>query len=197
MKPNTEKVYQKLYQQAIEITMIFELIRVLFYNRENVDLMNQTSPTTFFYIQGALLDSVILKLAKITDPAEFGSNRNLSIDGLIQTLKDEDSPITSQLEKSKEEINSLLPDLRKIRNKYIAHTDSKALPQDLPKLIQNLKIDHAIKELDKFINIISGHYEGALRLMDPYPLPGLSLMRFLRIGVDANKLVRDIVGIRN
>ena len=188
MKPCTEKVFQNIYQQGVEISGIFELILSLFGGSGNIDLINRTTPTVFLHFHNALYDAVILKLAKITDPAKIGGFQNLSIDHLIQLLKDEDSPIISQLEHSKMKINSFLPELRKIRNKRIAHNDLQTHLRDLHKVIKNGNIDGALNELQNFFNIISSHYQGAESQLKPiYPTgdgPELFL-DYLRAGLDA------------
>lgn len=188
MNPTTKKVYQKLYQQAVEVKAIFELILSLFGNSKNIDLIIRTKPWVFLHFHNALLDAVILKLAKITDSAKTGKFTNLSIDHLIKSLEGEGSSIVSQLENSREKINSFLQELREIRNKRVAHNDLEAHFEGLPKIINNGDIDGAIKELEKFFNIISFYYqcaESELKFIYPHGDGPEVFMKYFRIGENA------------
>ena len=188
MKPSTEKIYQKIYQEGLKASTIFELILSLFGNSENIGLINRTTPLIFLHFHNALLDAVILKLAKITDPAKKGCFQNLSIDHLIQSLKEENSPIIPQLEASRKKIYSFLSELRKIRNKHIAHNDLKTHLKGLPKIINNGEIDGALRELEKFFNIISSHYQSAeseLKLIYPHGDGPDLFMKYLEVGEDS------------
>ena len=132
---------------------------------------------------------MILGLARVCDWAKTGCFENLSIDRLIGLLENEDSPIVFQLKDTQKKINSFLPELRKIRHKRIAHNDLKTHLEDLHKTIKNRNIDGALKELQKFSDIISLHYHDVeSQVLNPYyPLgdgPEL-FMEYLRAGIDA------------
>lgn len=196
MRPYTKKIFQKIYDLAVEASETFELILSLFGTSENIKLINRTTPRVFSHFHNALLDGVILKLTKLTEPAKSKGSKNLSINYLIKLLENEESPIISQLKNPKQKIDSFLTELRNIRNKRIAHNNLTTHQKDLHKIINNEDINNALEELNEFFNIISMHYmNGASSQLKPiYPLGDGPdwLMSYLRVGADVHPVTRKL-----
>ena len=196
MRPYTEKIFHKIYDLAVETSATFELFLSLFGNSENIELINRTTPGVFAHLHNALLDSVILKLTKLTERAKTKGSKNLSIDYLIKLLENEESPIISQLKNPKKKIDSILTELRKIRNKRIAHNNLATYQGDLHKIINNKDINSALEELNDFFNIISMHYmngvSSQLKPIDPLGDGPELFMSYLRVGANMHPIIRKL-----
>ena len=96
-----------------------------------VGLMNEFAPLLFRVYQNVLLDSIVLDVTCLIEPAKMGKNRNLSLFSLknfvlgeeeswVKPLTKEEQPIfCSRLSVAEEKGRRL----KKYRSKYVAHTD--------------------------------------------------------------------------
>ena len=87
---------------------------------ERVDALNAASGTTARVLQNLLWDSAIMKVRRLTDPAKTGSNRNLSIQKLVQIASEKSSV---DLRDSYNEVLEKVRACRKYADKHLVHRD--------------------------------------------------------------------------
>ncbi len=88
-----------------------------------IELLNQSAPSFFFLVQRTLLDSIILGIAKLTDPCNSGKNKNITLNAIPDYIDDQNSNLKEDIQN---EISQLIPKAqfcRDRRNKIIAHMD--------------------------------------------------------------------------
>ena len=98
-------------QNLVTDWLLFEQIST----QENMSLMNNTAPEFFRRIQEILFGHLILGIARLTETAQQGGKKNLTFDDLFFDKPPELDRLFEFVKKA--------PNIRKIRNKLIAHLD--------------------------------------------------------------------------
>lgn len=83
--------FYRLYVYWLEALVQFKEYKVLFDDREQVDMLNAIGPTLFRNVQDIMQDSLVLHITRLTDPHESGRNniyRSLSIRMLPDRLQE-------------------------------------------------------------------------------------------------------------
>jgi hypothetical protein len=163
MDTESKIIYEELSKEVTWLNLKWACYVELYESKEShIDLMNEAAPEFFSTIQELLLESIILNIARLCDPASTRIKgkiiENLSIGNLIESLKDVSYCST---------INNLLDEAKNIgrfarfpRNKYIAHLGKKeALEQGnmLDKVTKD-EIEKAINDIVSVMNCIGDRY---------------------------------------
>ncbi|WP_256579606.1 hypothetical protein [Pseudomonas sp. NC02] len=113
-----------LNQQVLELHLVWEQYTQLFGEGEDtVKMLNETAGLFFMVVQDALWDSVLLGVSKLTDPAQTGKNKNLSIQSLPDLIADD--TLRGRVSDLCEEALVKATHARDHRNKRIAHQDQQ------------------------------------------------------------------------
>lgn len=113
-----------LNQQILELHLVWEQYTQLFgEGEETVNLLNRTAGLFFKIVQDELWDSVLLGVSKLTDPAQTGKNKNLSIRSLPELIAD--STLRGRVLDLCDEALMKAEHARDHRNKRIAHQDQQ------------------------------------------------------------------------
>ncbi|MGU3345806.1 AbiU2 domain-containing protein [Pseudomonas monsensis] len=113
-----------LNQQILELHLVWEQYTQLFgEGEETVNLLNRTAGLFFKVVQDELWDSVLLGVSKLTDPAQTGKNKNLSIRSLPDLIAD--SVLRGRVLDLCDEALKKAEHARDHRNKRIAHQDQR------------------------------------------------------------------------
>ena len=108
------RVWTYAYTKTVEY-------RILFSNRENLDLINVVGGRFIASIQDVLFNDILLQLTRITDKAEMGSNKNITIQMFPRFFDDlEMKKKVCELVKEADEATEFA---RNWRNKRIVHID--------------------------------------------------------------------------
>src|SRR5262245_56126852 len=71
MPPPLASVFGPLWEDVASLHEEWEVFRRLYMEGQaEVDLMNEVAPGFFHIVQGALLNSIILRVCRLTDPVE-------------------------------------------------------------------------------------------------------------------------------
>jgi len=181
-------VYTEIDQDVTRIHAYWKLILQLFGSQESVDILNRSAGFAIRTIQNSLTDSVILRIAKLTDPAKTGRFENLSLSNLIDDLPSEptDAVLRDHLATKLASIKTVVDGMRTIRNKRIAHRDHASAIKPAEKIlgVPRSVFDKSIRLIREFMHEIQRHYgfEGT-----PYDLvelgrDGDSLLFYLQCG---------------
>ena len=112
-------ILDRLNRELVDLFLIGKEHSYLFRkSKTQVDLLNKTAGGFFSTYQRLSLDSILLKIGRLLDPAKTGRNGNCSLFTLLTTDKRLAS-LEGDLAKIKEESKAILQH----RNKHIAHLD--------------------------------------------------------------------------
>ena len=122
-------VFMALHYDICDLLLKWDRFKILFGSQEHIDLLNDTASTLFYNIQRIMLNDIFLHIARLTDSKKTGKNKNLTIRCLPDLLDDDGIKIKI---KSKNKIKRLCEEaldksknIKKVRNKIIAHTDQE------------------------------------------------------------------------
>ena len=154
--------FDAIHDDVCMLNVYWQLFNQLYSSKENADLMNTAAPKAFRFIQMALIDGIILRICRLTDPAESRTPRgcveNLTLANLCTNLPpDPSGNLPAQLEQTLDRLKAATNDFREHRNQTIAHSDKNTAITDepaLPKLTTS-KFQAAIDEINSFMNVIN------------------------------------------
>jgi hypothetical protein len=150
-------VYSALWQEVARLfTDWSEFVSLFGTNPERIELLNSASAHFFGTIQESLWESILLKIARITDPALTGKKRNLSLHSLPNAIDDSELKASAKL--SIKEALVKCEFARDWRNRRIAHADL-ALALDVTAeplaVASKEKIIAALQAIQDVLNTIS------------------------------------------
>lgn len=177
-------VYGELYQDVCHLHSYWKVFIKLFGDDEAVSLLNATAEYAASAIQLALVESVVLRITKLTDPAKQKRYENLSLEQLWKRLESED--LRERLRPVLDEIQKRVEPMRTRRNKRLAHRDlDHALdPEKVLPGLSKSGIEEVLVLIRNFMNELEEHY-GSVR--NPYDLiepagDGEELLRHIAFG---------------
>lgn len=131
-------------------------------NKARVDLLNESAGTVTWILQSLLLHDVQLTLSKIGDPAGEGSRANLTLRRLqVELQATGEAALADRLDPLLKEFEDSSIQLRRRRNKWIAHSDlatklsARAIALSGPS---REEIEAALTALRTVMNCVSMHY---------------------------------------
>ncbi|MFC1611120.1 hypothetical protein ACFL6C_09185 [Myxococcota bacterium] len=119
-----------------------------------VALLNETAGNTFRVIEDSLFESIVLAIARLLDPAKTASQKNLTLQALIDCLRaNGQQQLAKSLDSDLKTLKQAAASLRKHRNKRLAHTDCaiKEGASQLPALTMGIVRD-AAAQVHKLLN---------------------------------------------
>ena len=130
--------------------------RELFSREEDVVLLNALTGGAFTWdIQRIFWDDLLLRVCRLTDPPEMGSNRNLSVGSLTSFVNDEELhlEVSACVKSAKKKARFARP----LRNKRISHSDwDRAMKQGKPLTEATLQqVEEALDAVHAVLNAIS------------------------------------------
>lgn len=187
MNQEGEEIFDAIAKEVSYINLHWQYLTELFFDKHSGNaqqILNQASPLFFNLTLQLFYDHILLRIAKLTDNATQGSNKNLSIKNLTSKLP----PKTlSQIEDILAKITSNTKGIKMHRNKRIAHNDLDALLSkiNLPQIFET-EISLAIDGLNELLNVISlEHFEFSRnhRISVPPFCEPSHLLDILKLGV--------------
>lgn len=188
-------VYLALWNECVSLHYEWEEFESLFgESEERILLLNKSAPSFFRLVQDILLESVLLRISRLTDNAASGGGGkkdNLSVHRLPSMVGD---PIRGKIEVLSKVCSEKCEFAQKWRNRRIAHRDlSLALEQKsaepLPLANREL-INDAVTSISALLNEVDRHYRGFTTCYDLgiRPLGNTScLIRVLQAGIRAQE----------
>lgn len=127
--------------------------RIESWMRENREVVDNSSRTFFDRYRVSILNLMILEVSCLTDHAEQGRNRNLTIETLLQMLP----PDFCEEEKRRfwdklGRVHEITDPLRRHRHKRVAHTD---LPIAIGGALPELSRDHIQEALSTLADLMN------------------------------------------
>lgn len=150
-------IYSELWQEVGRLYSDWhEFVSLFGTNPERIDLLNHAAAHFFRTVQDCLWERILLKIARITDPAQTGKKRNLSIHSLPGAVSEPAMKAAVQL--SIKEACLKCEFARDWRNRHIAHADfSLALEESAEPLAvaSREKVRVALQSIEDVLNSIS------------------------------------------
>ena len=153
----------------------------------NVELLNTIASGTFWVLQNALHDSIVLRVARLTDPPKMGGRDNLTLRALIEAVEnDGDTLLAERLRKKYADVETQTGPVIKLRHKVTAHTDRPTRRGAAPvPTVRIEELNQAVKSIGAFLNVFDHAVNGS---QAAYPLAimdgeGEVLLRRLREAV--------------
>ena len=158
--------YSALWQELALLHQRWENYVELFgTNPGRIKILNQAGSSTIRVIQDSLWESILLHIARLTDPPHAHrrpDQSNLSIRHL--TALTEGEPLNNELKDRQAAALDACKFARHWRDKSIAHRDlSVALKRNAEPLAHasRLSVKHALESLANYLNMVSEHYLGS------------------------------------
>lgn len=167
MNSAQEEIFNEIAEEVCNINLHWKYLTELFIDgpgERKQEILNQASPIFFDFAFHLFYDHILLRSAKLSDPAKQAGSENLSIHNLIEKLEPIPQEISSDIQKHIKQITDNLASIKSHRNKRIAHNDLEAklsrlkLPQ-----VNEAEISSVINGLEDLLNVISRQYFGFTR----------------------------------
>jgi hypothetical protein len=160
-------IYYGIWQQVASLHFRYDEYAKLFgTNQKRIDLINRVAPQFAWIVQDAMLEQVILHIAKLTDPDKTGKKENLSIRQFPKHIKD--NVLRKSVEDAIEVTAEKAASCRDWRNRHIAHLDLDLKQQKAEPLlpVSRSKLKDCLKSISKVMNLVSEHYEKSTNAFD-------------------------------
>ncbi len=147
-----------------------------------------------------MLHDVQLSLSKLGDPVRSGvrkNRKNLTLATLVEGFKEcGEQAVVAKLELHLKTFNTVSKDLRRRRNKWIAHFDLKTMLGSTAKPLEGPsrdEIDAVLDALRQFMNCVQSHYLDTETMYEHFVMnsDGEQLVSTLMQGLRYRELVEE------
>ena len=154
------KVHTALRPHVLQLHIRWAQFRFLFtVSDRRMTILSDTAPGFFAILRDVLRDDAFMSISRLTDKANTRTGDNLTLASLIEIA--EKSGIEELMVTARplfEKICELAQNMRKWRNKWLAHTDYKQalLEKPLPEYsVQRGQVDSAISMIIELMNLFA------------------------------------------
>lgn len=194
--PEIQLAFEQLCKDMTSVAWKITLYKDAYLNPENRAILFERTETVFSLFEDALVNDLILALARLMDPPESakkpGTRPNLTLLYLFDLISTHGNApsLHSAINARYAKLASLLADVKTLRDKVLAHRDRTAALTT--PLALSLTPDDLVAICDEFkgiINDVYGHFADTAILFDmQLSYSNLeSLIRHLRRGIQATK----------
>ena len=152
-------VYNRLHAECTMLNSTWRQFVELFGTSEKrVEVITWSASHFFWVVRDVFLESTLLKLSRITDPAATGNKRNVTL-RLLPPLVD--SVLRPEVEGRLDAVSAATAFARDWRNRHIAHYDFALIfDQAAAPLTPATRrdISEAIKAVNEVLNLVEDHY---------------------------------------
>ena len=150
-----EEEFKVVRHHTILLAYEWKYYKELFSKKEDRELLVKSASNFFVNLSMMYIDSIILKIAKLLEAKTTGSNKNLTIDYLIDKCTFEDSDLLD-IQKYYKQAKGVFDELKPYRHKNMAHLDMKTAIEEINHLpIETQQhIELSISLIFKMMNII-------------------------------------------
>jgi hypothetical protein len=160
MNDDSKEIFNLLKSEVTRLHYYWIVYRQILGASENrIHIVNKTTPSFFILYQDLMIEYITLELSKLTDPINFGKNKNLSFYYLLEQIKDAvATEFNDRLIAILNKLKSSTELFRKRRNKIVAHNDVNYVFQKDTFGISRQNVEEALKDVREFMNEIELHY---------------------------------------
>ena len=155
-----ERIYNPLNNEILTLHGEWKIFRQLYVTKDikkidpKIELLRKTAKVFFRYVKELLGRDIILRIACLTDKAQMGKDKNLSLNRLIEIIDAKRyAKLHTEISTLVNELDNETKAIRKIRHKTIAHFDEAGILEGgLPfNQITTTVIDNIIKKLGEIV----------------------------------------------
>lgn len=175
MNKKVRRLIAQIETQIRNASVEFELLLNLFGTQERLRIVNLSAPNVFITIRRCLVNSVVIGLSRLCDPAvDRQKNKNLSLERLRDSLPKK-TKANQELQKRlchlEGQIKKEVKKLKRYRSTRIAHNDFGSISRKWHKKVPHSSVDRALKLMEEFINQIYLKFDDAsVNILNPqYP----------------------------
>lgn len=172
--------------QVIQLAFRWKIFCQLFDSgQESIQLMNKSGSNVFWLFQRLVLDDVMIRLSRLTDPEKSLGRENASISNVVGKARAcLSAPTVTEVEALIVELEHHVQNVRSHRNKTLAHADlSHALNVSALPPVTYDELEKAMKTLQEIVSKVASealcwttHYDPIV----PYGCGGDSLLKVLK-----------------
>lgn len=192
--PELGEVFNALWQEVAWLHSVWEEFEELYAtSKERIELLNRTAPFFFHFVQQELWHGVLIRIRKLTDPAETRKKQNLTICRLPGLC---DEPVRSKVQHRVETALEAAMFARDWGNRHVAHLDlDLALGRPAVPLpgVSKAATREALAAIHDVLNCISMELMDAEMHATPIHGPdgAETLLYLLQDGLDLQQYRRD------
>lgn len=177
-------VYDALDRQLSWYQRTLSVVYDLYVDKpKNVEVFNELASDFFGFMQSTLIDSLIVQLGRLTDPAKNRVQDNLSFKRLVSMIDASQYPsLNAEITNYLSQIEKHCVAARTHRHKRVAHTDlNVALTSSALPVVILLDFREALTAGRNLLNAVAAHFDGVTVSHTVAPAPGgaHSLMKAL------------------
>ncbi len=175
MSQNLKESYELIKDELIWDSLKWKIYKQIYgRDEETVELINEIAPGCFKIFQDALLNDVIMTLARLVDKSSTSNTKNLTLSRLLEIIQQEgnDEILIVRLKEKYKKIEEMTTVIKAERNKRIGHNDLKSIRSNFVNLVSvsRSNINEIFDDIYDFMNTILSHFEGADQLYELFGL---------------------------
>lgn len=197
MKDDSKGIFEQLKSEVTRLHYYWIVYRQILGASENrIHIVNKTTPSFFILYQDLMIEYITLELSKLTDPINFGKNKNLSFYYLVEQIKDKVAiEFHERLIEILDKLKLATELFRKRRNKIVAHNDVKSVFQKVKFGISRQNVEESLKVVREFMNEIELHFFNKQTLYEEFitdpDSDGIALLISLSKSLAYDELVKQ------
>jgi hypothetical protein len=165
-----KEVRDALWQDVVFVHTKWNIFKELHSTKENVDLLNFGGDEYFGIDQMIWAENIQMAIARLTDPHQTGSHKNLSMEQLLLHIDSATPPgLYAQVKAAVEELEALCEPIRARRMKLLAHSDLDVrLGRNAATLdpITSKVIDSCLEKMRDIMNAVELAHLGSTTMFD-------------------------------
>lgn len=152
-------LFAAVWAQVAELHASWRILSDLFTGDPiRVALLKETAPAFFLIVRRALQDAMVLRIARLTDPAKQGAFENISLAALFTAVQSRTDPRTAtSLASILVELKNMSKPVRTRRNRVVAHLDKPTIllqaTEPLPGVSRE-QFEQILEQMCSFLNRI-------------------------------------------
>jgi hypothetical protein len=151
----SETLMKPLREEVLQLHVTWRTFTELFFgDQKRYELLNGTAPGFFIVVQKALVDNVMLTIARLKDPSTTRGQKNLSLAKIVEEVESlGDSVLAKGLRTNIERIDLPKKRIETYRHKVLAHND--LLTCTAGRLVPGVKrkdVEKALRQIRFFMN---------------------------------------------
>jgi hypothetical protein len=166
---NTRKIYSLLSGESLWLREKWVNYNYLYgHSQERIEILNKAGSTFFYILDHLFIDDLILSLSRLTDLGEKRGS-NFSLEQLIIKLDQKaHADLIQKLKPLFEDLREKTFNIRKHRNKRIAHSDLNVaiMPDDLLPPVSRKLIEQVLVQIEGFLNAFNCYFTNATMIHD-------------------------------
>lgn len=164
------EVFFALHNKLVVLHIIWQQYRQLFGSNDGtIDLLNRTSGLFFKIVQDELWDSVLLGISRMTDSAQTGARRNLTLQSLPPLIAD--PVLRAEVQKLCDYAATDAEFAREHRNKRIAHHDHEYFTNPTANALNGIsrqRIEGMLSAFRLILNRLNTHFFDSTTLYEVF-----------------------------